>query len=101
MPSTTHVAAAVARGCTGLCPEWYTRPLRLFSESPMPDMVTTDVSPKEPLVAALGQRSIVLIGMMGAGKSSVGRRLAVRLDIPFVDADTQIEEAAQMTIPDI
>jgi len=67
----------------------------------MPDMVTTDGSPKAALVAALGQRSIVLVGMMGAGKSSVGRRLAARLDIPFMDADTQIEEAAHMTIPDI
>ena len=53
------------------------------------------------LVAALGARSIVLVGMMGAGKSSVGRRLAARLGIPFVDADTQIEEAAQRSIPEI
>jgi shikimate kinase len=53
------------------------------------------------LVQALGQRSIVLVGMMGAGKSSVGRRLAQRLGIPFVDADTEIEKAAGMSIPDI
>src|SRR5690606_17801282 len=46
-------------------------------------------------------RSIVLVGMMGAGKSSVGRRLAARLDVPFVDADTEIENAAGMTIADI
>src|SRR5262249_58801267 len=46
-------------------------------------------------------RWIVLVGMMGAGKSSVGRRLAARLGIPFVDADAKIEEAAQMTIPEI
>ena len=52
-------------------------------------------------MAALGARSIVLVGMMGAGKSSIGRRLAARLGIPFVDADTEIEEAAGMTIPDI
>src|SRR5262245_48858850 len=58
--------------------------------------------PKAPaLVAALAGRSIVLVGMMGAGKSSVGRRLAARLGIAFVDADTNIEEAAQMTIPEI
>jgi shikimate kinase len=49
----------------------------------------------------LGARSIVLVGMMGAGKSSIGRRLAARLNIPFVDADTEIETAAQMTIADI
>ena len=53
------------------------------------------------IVSALGNRSIVLVGMMGAGKSSVGRRLAVRLGIPFVDADTEIETAASMTIPEI
>lgn len=53
------------------------------------------------LLSRLGARSIVLVGMMGAGKSSIGRRLAVRLNIPFVDADTEIETAAQMTIADI
>lgn len=49
----------------------------------------------------LGQRAIVLVGMMGSGKSSVGRRLAGRLGLPFVDADTEIETAAHMTIPEI
>src|SRR5450830_1811259 len=53
------------------------------------------------IVRALGSRSIVLIGMMGAGKSSIGRRLAARLAIPFVDAEPQIESAAGMTIPEI
>lgn len=49
----------------------------------------------------LERRSIVLVGMMGAGKSSVGRRLANRLALPFFDADTEIERAAGMTIPEI
>jgi shikimate kinase len=53
------------------------------------------------VVAELGLGSIVLVGMMGAGKSSVGRRLSQRIGIPFVDADTEIEKAARMTIPDI
>lgn len=53
------------------------------------------------IVASLGRRSIVLIGMMGVGKSSVGRRLSARLAIPFVDADMEIEKAAGMSIADI
>jgi shikimate kinase len=57
--------------------------------------------PESAVVRALGGRSIVLIGMMGAGKSSIGRRLASRLGIPFIDADTEIESAAGMTIPEI
>ncbi len=49
----------------------------------------------------LGQRSLVLVGLMGCGKSSVGRRLATVLDLPFVDADDEIERAAGKTIPEI
>jgi shikimate kinase len=50
---------------------------------------------------ALGPRSIVLIGLMGAGKTAVGRRLAGRLDLPFVDADSEIEAAAGETISEV
>ncbi len=50
---------------------------------------------------ALGPRSIVLIGLMGAGKTAVGRRLANRLDLPFIDADTEIELAADASISEI
>ena len=53
------------------------------------------------VVGALGARPVVLVGMMGAGKSSIGRRLASRLGLSFVDADTEIEQAAGMSIPDI
>lgn len=53
------------------------------------------------IAAALGRRSIVLVGMMGAGKSTIGRRLATRLRLPFLDADIEIEAAASMTIPEI
>ncbi len=49
----------------------------------------------------LGARSLVMVGLMGCGKSSVGRRLAARLDVPFLDADDEIEKAAQKTIPEI
>ncbi|MCC5978373.1 MAG: shikimate kinase [Salinarimonas sp.] len=50
---------------------------------------------------ALASRSIVLVGLMGAGKSTVGRRLAARLGMKFRDADNEIEVAAGMSIPDI
>ena len=53
------------------------------------------------ILGLLGPRSIVLVGMMGVGKSSIGRRLAARLGVPFVDADSEIETAAGMSIPDI
>jgi shikimate kinase len=46
-------------------------------------------------------RPVVLVGMMGTGKSTVGRKLANMLGLPFVDADDEIERAAQMTIPEI
>ena len=58
-------------------------------------------TPEADISAALGRRSIVLVGMMGAGKSTIGRRMAARLHLPFTDADTEIEAAAGMSIPDI
>ena len=53
------------------------------------------------LKRALGNRSIVLVGLMGAGKTVIGRRLARKLDLPFVDADHEIEAAAGMPVSDI
>lgn len=62
---------------------------------------TRDTLPVDRIKRGLGRRNIVLVGMMGAGKSSVGKRLAAALDMPFVDADQEIEAAANMTIPEI
>jgi shikimate kinase len=59
------------------------------------------ISHEAAIVAALGGRSLVLVGMMGAGKSTIGRRLASRLAMRFVDADTEIELAAGMSISEI
>jgi shikimate kinase len=62
---------------------------------------TTDTAQIERLVSRLGSRCVVLVGMMGAGKSSVGRRLAAALHLPFLDADAEIEKAANLSIAEI
>jgi 3-dehydroquinate synthase len=71
----------------------------------MPEAVSpasASASQEAEIGAALGTRSIVLVGMMGAGKSTIGRRLSARLHLPFRDADSEIELAhAGMTIPEI
>src|SRR5450631_1145649 len=70
----------------------------------MPETVlpaSASASQDAAISAALGTRSVVLVGMMGVGKSTIGRRLAARLRLPFVDADAEIEAAAGMSIPDI
>ena len=55
----------------------------------------------EAMRQQLGDRSVVMIGLMGCGKSSVGRRLANVIGLPFTDADEEIERAAGKSIPDI
>jgi shikimate kinase len=60
-----------------------------------------DTSSTDAVLALLGERSIVLVGLMGCGKSSVGRRLASRLGLGFVDADEEIERVAAKSIVEI
>jgi shikimate kinase len=71
----------------------------------MTDIAVQNDTDEQALAAAILQRlsprSVVLVGMMGVGKSSIGRRLAARLGVPFVDADAEIEKAAGMSIADI
>ena len=70
----------------------------------MSETVSTDGangSQEAEITAALGPRSVVRVGMMGAGKSTIGRRLSARLRLPFLDADIEIEAAAAMSIPEI
>src|ERR1700737_2178403 len=70
----------------------------------MPDTATpagASTSQDAEITAALGARSVVLVGMMGAGKSTIGRGLSARLRLPFLDSDTEIEAGAGMSIPDI
>ena len=64
-------------------------------------MVQSQPADAGRVAAALGGRSVVLVGMMGAGKTSVGKRLAAKLGLPFVDADAEIEAGAQLTVPEI
>jgi shikimate kinase len=76
----------------------------LLSIEKMPDIALPNAvsTPQEAEIgAALGPRAVVLVGMMGAGKSTIGRRLSARLGLPFFDADAEIEAAAGMSIPDI
>ena len=60
-----------------------------------------DEETRRPAAHGPLERSIVLVGLMGAGKSTVGRRLAARLGLPFVDSDNEIEAAAGCSIAEI
>ena len=60
-----------------------------------------DKDAAEAVRRALGTRSLVLVGLMGCGKSSIGRRLAARLGLAFIDADEEIERVAQKSISEI
>lgn len=79
------------------------RPNRMSFHAPMLWIYREELT--RPLMSrtyhAPTSRTIALVGLMGAGKSSIGRRLAEKLGLPFVDADVEIEKAAGATIPDI
>lgn len=69
---------------------------------PMSEQVLTlGESLKDRARAALGARNLVLVGLMGAGKSSIGRLVANQLGIPFVDTDIEIERVSRMTIAEL
>ncbi|MGV3490678.1 MAG: shikimate kinase [Devosia sp.] len=65
------------------------------------DGTTSHTDRRDELLNLIGHRPIVLIGMMGAGKTTVGRRLAAKLGRRFVDSDEEVEKAAGMTIEEI
>lgn len=86
-------------GPQGLKQEFWARVLEMSDAASQQSAL---LGPEAAIVAALGARSVVLVGMMGVGKSTIGRRLASRLRLPFTDADHEIEVAhAGMTIPEI
>ncbi|MCA0031211.1 MULTISPECIES: shikimate kinase [unclassified Mesorhizobium] len=53
------------------------------------------------LVNRLGSRSIVFVGLMGAGKTAIGRKVATMLSLPFIDSDQEIESVSRMTVPEL
>ncbi len=65
------------------------------------DMTKAKTSPSDPVISRRRARPLALVGLMGAGKTTIGRRLAQALDLPFVDADAEIEKAAGCTIAEI
>lgn len=78
-------------GLQSIPKKWFAK-----AERPMTEMEAIDT-----IKARLGRRSIVLVGLMGSGKSSIGKRLASRLGLPFLDADEEIERAAAKSINEI
>ena len=59
------------------------------------------MSDKNSMTSPVLRHTVVLVGMMGSGKTAIGRELALRLDVPFVDSDVEIERAANATIAEI
>ncbi|CAN7319036.1 shikimate kinase [Mesorhizobium amorphae] len=53
------------------------------------------------LLERLGERSIVFVGLMGAGKTAIGRKVAAMLALPFIDSDQEIESVSRMTVPEL
>ncbi|OWV71584.1 shikimate kinase [Rhizobium sp. R634] len=64
-------------------------------------LLTVADSLKDRARAALGSRNLILVGLMGAGKSAVGRIVASQLGIPFIDSDHEIERVSRMTITEL
>lgn len=70
----------------------------------MPDLVkppAANLSLSDRARAGLGNRNLIFVGLMGAGKSAIGRIVAQQLSLPFVDTDAEIERVSRMTIPEL
>ena len=74
---------------------------RAAPEGAAPEGQATGTAPEDRIRRGLGGRSVVLVGMPGCGKSALGKRLAPRLGLPFVDVDEEIERAAGKSIKEI
>lgn len=60
-----------------------------------------EVSPKDNIIERLNGRSIIFVGLMGAGKTAIGRKVAAELGLPFIDSDHEIEAVSRTTVPDL
>ena len=65
------------------------------------EMLRTSEETVADILTALGRRSVVFIGLMGAGKTAIGRKVAATLGLPFLDSDQEIEAVSRMTIPEL
>ncbi len=63
--------------------------------------MTTIANRNADILSRLGRRSIVFVGLMGAGKTAIGRKVAAALGLPFTDSDHEIETVSRMTVPDL
>ena len=74
-----------------------------FDVETRPMMATNESNAPEPtqLLKQLGRRSIVFVGIMGAGKTVIGRKVASMFGLPFVDSDHEIEKVSRMTVPEL
>lgn len=70
------------------------------NDTPRAEAAGAAARPADPIAKPLA-KTIALVGLMGAGKTAIGRRLATRLGVAFRDADAEVERAAAMTIPEI
>lgn len=88
------------RGAASNCVahQWYAE-FKAIKDTDMNE--AAEIPQDDPIAPQDLTQTIVLVGLMGAGKSCIGRRLAQRLNVPFVDADTEIEQAAGCTIAEI
>jgi shikimate kinase len=99
-----HIVCRTGRGAARAQSIKWFRSVSKCSKLPPMSRIRMRATPDATARAILdfiGDRNIVMVGLMGAGKTSVGRRLAARLGLDFVDADSEIETAAGKTIPEI
>lgn len=67
---------------------------------PAPTFMASEETVAE-ILTQLGKRSVIFVGLMGAGKTAIGRKVAATLGLPFLDSDQEIEAVSRMTVPEL